>query len=420
MADSFVVLPPLTANGCVVFGTNSHRPACEVQEVVLVKGSDHNVEEEKCKCTYIEIDQVARTYTTILSKPGWAWGAEMGANEKGVCAVNHPVWNKLIGKEDLKEKLIGQDIVRLVLERCATARESVDLIGQLLITHGQGGPCSEESKDWAYHNSFLVVDSKEAWVVETAGKLWVAKVVKEGVRNLSNQLTIEAEYDLSSPDIVEQAKSLDLYKEEDGPFNFSRVFSERHCEDDANSEARFNKGKELLEKYSSAGNFKVKEMMEVLRSEEINTYISGSFVTTGSQVSVLSPRPGISCHWFTATPKPQASIFKPFIFCPNADIGHHTKSPVTGVVKPVNKEGATSNPILVDRKHPLWLSHEKFQEKLNTMDPIGEMVLENIKELESKCMEDMEEMMSNFDESGALKAAEIFMHIASIEINFYK
>ena len=65
-----------------------------------------------------------------------------------------------------------------MLERCATARESVDLIGQLLVSHGQGGPCSEESKDWAYHNSFLVVDCKEAWVVETAGKLWVAKVVK--------------------------------------------------------------------------------------------------------------------------------------------------------------------------------------------------------------------------------------------------
>ena len=32
--DTFVALPPATANGCVIFGKNSDRPANEVQEVV--------------------------------------------------------------------------------------------------------------------------------------------------------------------------------------------------------------------------------------------------------------------------------------------------------------------------------------------------------------------------------------------------
>lgn len=32
--DTFVALPPATANGCVIFGKNSDRPGNEVQEVV--------------------------------------------------------------------------------------------------------------------------------------------------------------------------------------------------------------------------------------------------------------------------------------------------------------------------------------------------------------------------------------------------
>jgi secernin len=34
------------------------------------------------------------------------------------------------------------------------------------------------------------------------------------------------------------------------------------------------------------------------------------------------------CHWFTATPNPQESVFKPFIFTPDARISQHTYSPV--------------------------------------------------------------------------------------------
>lgn len=39
--DTFVVLPPATSNGCVVFGKNSDRPKEEVQEVISIPASDH-------------------------------------------------------------------------------------------------------------------------------------------------------------------------------------------------------------------------------------------------------------------------------------------------------------------------------------------------------------------------------------------
>lgn len=62
------------------------------------------------QCTYIEIEQAAKTQAVILSKPVWMWGAEMGANGCGVVIGNEAVFTKL---EDCEEKkLLGMDLVR--------------------------------------------------------------------------------------------------------------------------------------------------------------------------------------------------------------------------------------------------------------------------------------------------------------------
>lgn len=44
------------------------------------------------------------------------------------------------------------------------------------------------------------------------------------------------------------------------------------------------------------------------------------------QVSLLSSNKPC-CHWFTATPNPLLSVFKPFVFTPNVRISLHTRSP---------------------------------------------------------------------------------------------
>ena len=40
------------------------------------------------------------------------WGAEMGANEHGVCIGNEAVWTKVNSANDAEEKLLGMDLVR--------------------------------------------------------------------------------------------------------------------------------------------------------------------------------------------------------------------------------------------------------------------------------------------------------------------
>ena len=106
--DTFVVLPPLTDSNFRIFGKNSDRPAKEVQEIIFVSNT-HTI--DQVQCTHIQIPQVSKTSRCILSKPAWCWGAEIGANEHGVCIGNEAVFSKF-NYQSRESALTGLDIVR--------------------------------------------------------------------------------------------------------------------------------------------------------------------------------------------------------------------------------------------------------------------------------------------------------------------
>ena len=55
--------------------------------------------------------QVKKVHAVVLSKPVSCWGAEMGANECGVCIG----YTHSSGTARLDQGLTGRDLVRLVL-----------------------------------------------------------------------------------------------------------------------------------------------------------------------------------------------------------------------------------------------------------------------------------------------------------------
>ncbi|MEX1287247.1 MAG: carcinine hydrolase/isopenicillin-N N-acyltransferase family protein [Acidimicrobiia bacterium] len=188
MCDTFVAL---TADG-VLFGKNSDRDPNEAQVLEWHPAAEHPPGAE-VEATWIRVPQVDRTHAVLISRPFWMWGAEMGANEHGVVIGNEAVFTK---QPYADSGLTGMDLLRLALERSASAAEAVGVIVDLLETHGQGGGCGHEDRSFTYHNSFLVADRDGAIVLETAGGEWATEEVVGRGRSISNGLTIPGFADL--------------------------------------------------------------------------------------------------------------------------------------------------------------------------------------------------------------------------------
>lgn len=411
--DTFVVLPPLTEHGGVIFGKNSDRPRGEVQELVYFPAADHPAG-SKLQCTYLEIDQVEHTQAVVLSKPAWMWGAEMGANEAGVVVGNEAVYT-LVDDGGEEERLLGMDLVRLALERSTTAEGAVEVVTQLLERHGQGGPCSDSDPGFTYHNSFLLADATQAWVLETAGRHWAAKSFTSGFRNISNALSLSDDYDRCSEGLADVAASLGRWEGSGRP-PFAEAFGSKP------GDGRYRRGREQLERLSEGGKFGIKSMFEVLRDVEggICRPVSCAFPTQGSQVSVLSP-PGSGkphCHWFTATPDPRHSVFKPFIFTPAVRISRLTVSP-TFDPDPAKVVPRFQTP--VDREHTLYRLHAAVTAEASGGSECPP-VLKLLRQMEDDCVAEVEAFVDGFSrgEGDLSEVDDLLKDCVETEVKFYK
>lgn len=157
-------------------------------------------------------------------------------------------------------------------------------------------------------------------------------------------------------------------------------------------------------------------MLDLLRktASEDGAEDSGKFVSVSSQLSVLLPKSGgvPCCHWFTGTPYPSRSIFKPFIFCDGAAIGDKTTSQKSS-------ECAAVAGKLVDCRPALHVAHKEFVARLEKQDLKSQMTLQQLHELESNCLQDVEDIMRNFDVTASSRVSSIFHHITDLEMNFY-
>ncbi|XP_061547158.1 secernin-3 isoform X2 [Phycodurus eques] len=331
------------------------------------------------RSSYIEIEQVSHTYAVVLSRPAWLWGAEMGANEHQVCVGNEAVWGRESAEGE--EALLGMDLVRLALERADTAEKCVRVLAELLEKHGQGGACLEEQCDFTYHNSFLISDRKEAWVMETSGKYWAAERMEGGYRNISNEYNITTKIDREHLDLRKYAQRKGWW---DGKaqFNFAAVYSYMNTGRIEASGSRYCEGKKLLQK--SNGHITAQTMMDILRDKESGINMEGMFMTTGSMVSVVPVDPALpGVHYFTATPSPERSVFKPFIFVENMKVElKETTSPSYGPVK----SRFQSKP---DRKHSLFTKHEVVS-AIERHKGHGDRLTREMMRLESERMKQME------------------------------
>lgn len=328
MCDTICVLPSWSTESTAILAKNSDREPNEPHIIRFIPAQDHTAN-ERLQCTYIDIPQAAHTNAVMLFKPDWIWGAEMGVNEFGVAIGNEAVFTKA---KNNKEALTGMDLLRLGLECADTAKAALETIIGLLNEFGQGGNCGY-SKDFRYDNSFLIVDKTSAYILETSGKNYAAKQVKDKAA-ISNRLFIHQDH----------TQRRGLAEGEDFAAKFTEpVFS------------HFAKGKQRRSQSLCAvqnGPVSAAQLMKALRTHmpKIDGYEftrgsvdsvcmhAGGLIgdqTTGSFVAVLRQNAPMTI-WATGASTPCISAFKPTFF---------------GIVQPPVYDNDTDS-------HDYWLRRE--------------------------------------------------------------
>jgi dipeptidase len=301
MCDTLVIVQPER----VLFAKNSDRDPNEAQLLDWQPCRRHPAG-ARVQCTWIEIPQVDHTHAVLLSRPFWMWGAEIGTNECGVTIGNEAVFTH---EPYAKSGLTGMDLVRLALERADRAERAVETITRLIEVHGQGGGCGHEKRSFTYHNSFLVADARQAFVVETAGRQYAVEEIR-GARTISNGLSISG------------------FAEKYGDAFRTRV---------AGCRWRQARTQHLAGQATSLG-----DLMDILRDHggnaprgvvpcysSVNGGLNAPCVHAGGLVAasqttaswVAELRPDGCAHWVTATAAPCISLFKPVRIDDPLDLG---------------------------------------------------------------------------------------------------
>jgi dipeptidase len=324
MCDTMVADRSATKRRGVLFAKNSDRERNEAQVLEVHPGRPSR-SGRTARLTYIVIDDAEATHACLLSRPFWMWGAEMGVNEHGVVIGNEAI-HALVPPER-RRALIGMDLVRLGLERSATAADAVQVMTALLERHGQGGDCGHKNS-FHYHNGFIIADPNEAYVLETVGRWWVVERVS-GVRTLSNALSIGAAPHAISPTLREHAEARE-WLDDDGRFDFAARLIDPERDAATFGRGRCARAAALLA--PRVGHLDVADLIAVLRDhgaeaegdpewsprKTVNRSICMHAATgarrsqsVASLVSDLTaPRP---LHWVTGTSAPCLSLFKPVV-----------------------------------------------------------------------------------------------------------
>ena len=366
--DTWVALPDATEERAVIFGKNSDRPMFDCQPL-LFHPRKRWPSGARLRLEHRQIPQVEVTYATLGSSPYWCWGYEQGINEFGVVIGNEAIFTKTFKEAADAHKtgnrpkfgLLGMDLLRLGLERGKTAREALDVITTLLEEYGQFGsgiPLLDHARG-GYDNSYIIADSREAWVLETAGRHWVARRVTRGTASISNEPSIRANWDIVSPHLVDHAVGKGWWPvDKRESFDFARAYINEQIPLQL-THIRAMRVRQLLEE--EEGHITLAWMMRIARDHFETTFLKGPYFdpalpdfqtidmyvsparftwgnTASSCIASLPRSPDeLPVFWWCATP-PGNSCYVPFFV-------HGSKLPAI-----VSRAGAFGKKVLAPNK----------------------------------------------------------------------
>lgn len=189
MCDTFVALSSSTRDKNVLFAKSADCEVNEANAIVRIPRKKH-VKGESVRVTHLVIPQAEETHEIFLTKAFWTYGCEIGINEYGLAMGEEAVFTTEMTEE--KDGLIGPDLMRLGLERARNCQEAIEIMTALLEKYGQGGS-AELKGNSHFDSSFLMSDTSEAYIMETAGRKWAVRKI-EDLDSISNLLGISTNW----------------------------------------------------------------------------------------------------------------------------------------------------------------------------------------------------------------------------------
>lgn len=239
----------MTADGSVIHAHNEDMGPSAVGRLWAVEAATHKTG-DTLEVPYVKIPQVEESYQY------WASGNALASTGLGISAETRPYDYVLVGMNQWgvtmscnwmyskENDMAGEGIRRyairqLILERAKTAREAVKIIGDFIDEYGQA--------DWG-GLGYCLADPREAWLVETTTKHWVAKQIKDDeIWVVANRFTIGKDYNLSSEGLVDFAKKNGWYDPSNGDFSFRDAYGRPDMMNQAYDKDREARAMQLLE-----------------------------------------------------------------------------------------------------------------------------------------------------------------------------
>jgi secernin len=327
MCDTIVAQPEATADGAMLLAKNADTEVNEAQQILRFPARDYGAG-TALRVTHLTIPQVPHTHEIILDRSFWAWGGEIGCNEHGVAIGNEAAFSNQTEEKD-----------------GVIARAAVEVIGAHVVEFGQGGNV-QMMGNYQFDGGLLIADRREAWIVNCAGRNWVARRARS-TEAISNRYQIGTDWELSS--LSSGGEKAD----------FRAMFAEPAREYEAGADERESCATGLLA--ARRGRITMHDMAAVLRDigdeatydpteDERSVRIcmhagptpSRFWHATGAMITETLPNS--VTVWMTGTSATDLSIFKPLFF---------------GIPLP----DAGLQPTGIDTDGTLWWRHERLHRR---------------------------------------------------------
>jgi secernin len=284
--DSFVVLPVATADGSMLLGKNSDRPVNETQPLRYLPARAP-ARGDRLRLAYVDLADDRQTLAHVGASPYWCWGHELGLNVGGVAIGNEALFTRDLAENQHAARagvepepgILGMELLRLGLERGRTAAEALEVMTALLERHGQwgSGVPGQTPADGAYDNSYVIADGREAWVLETSGRRWVATEVRDSFWSVSNEATIRIDWDRASGDIGDHARDAGWWDDQrGGGLDFAEAYSDPQVPLQV-SHIRLQRSRQLLREAVQGGRADLGAARSVLRDHYEGTFLEGPY-----------------------------------------------------------------------------------------------------------------------------------------------